>query len=519
MVINRKKNAARNVLYGSVLRFYNIVVPFIIRTALIYVLGVQYAGLNGLFTSVLSILNLAELGVGGAMVYSMYKPIVEDDKNTICALMGLYRKYYRIIGIVILVAGLSITPLIPRLIKTGTLPPDVNIYFLYLMNLGATVLSYWLYAYKNCLITAHQREDIASKISIISSTITYCLQIICIIAFKNYYLFSLLVLLGGILNNILTAYVVDKIYPEYKPSGTLIPTEITTVNQRVKDLFTSKVGTVVYDSADTIVISAFLGMTSLAVYQNYFFILNAVNSFIIIIFNSCRAGIGNSIILESKEKVYSDLKVFTLLICWISIVCSSCFLCLYQPVMELWMGKELLLAFPAVICFTVYFYIRQINSLLNMYKDAAGIWHEDRLRPLAAAMANLILNLVLVHFWGVYGVLLSTVMAILFVGMPWLVYNLFHSVFEFKFVKGYISQLASYTVYGAVICTATFCLCNMIKVSLLVTVVLRIAICTIIPNGLLIFIFRFDNSFKRSLLLINDITKQKFWPLIRRFVK
>ena len=129
MKINRTKNAIRNIVFGGILRMYQIVVPFIVRTVMIYSMGVQYLGLNSLFTSILQVLNLAELGVGSAMVYSMYKPISEDDSETICALMHLYRTYYRWIGLIIAVIGVSITPLVPQLIKSD-LPAGINIYIL-----------------------------------------------------------------------------------------------------------------------------------------------------------------------------------------------------------------------------------------------------------------------------------------------------------------------------------------------------------------------------------------------------
>ena len=163
MRIERTKNATRNIVFGVILRIYQIVVPFIMRTAMIYYLGVQYLGLNSLFASVLSVLTLAELGVGSAMVFSMYKPIAEDDTKTICALMQLYKVYYRIIGLIIAIIGLVITPFIPHLIHSD-LPEGLNIYVLYMLHLASTVLSYWLFAYKNCLLRAHQRNDITNNI-------------------------------------------------------------------------------------------------------------------------------------------------------------------------------------------------------------------------------------------------------------------------------------------------------------------------------------------------------------------
>lgn len=520
MKIERTKNAGRNILYGSILKIYQILVPFLMRTAMIYLMGAQYLGLNSLFTSVLQVLNLAELGVGSAMVYSMYKPIAEDDTDTICALMALYRRYYRIIGGVILIAGGVITPFIPQLIKMDTVPSDVNVYILYLLNLGATVITYWLFAYKNCLLSAFQREDVSSKISMVSSTITYILQFSVIYFWRNFYAYTVIVLLVGIVNNLITAVVVDRMYPNFHARGKLAIERIKDINHRVRDLFTSKIGSVVYDSADTIVISAFLGMSTLAVYQNYYFILASISNIVNMIFSACTAGIGNSLVVETKEKNYNDLEKFTFITCWIGGFCAACLLCLYQPFMELWVGKELMLDISVVICFVIYFYVRQINSLLNLYKNASGMWHEDRYRPLAAALANLVLNLILVQFIGIYGIILSTVLAILVVGEPWLLSNLFSCIFERKHMWQYLRGVLYYSVIVFMDCCVCYLLCAMIPIqSLIITLLVRGCICCLVPNILNVIIFQRRTEYKEAILLADRMTKGKLHRVLSLLVR
>lgn len=186
------------------------------RTAMIYFMGVEYLGLNSLFTSILQVLNLAELGVGSAMVYSMYKPVAEDNIEEICSLMRLYRFYYRIIGVVIGILGIAILPFLPYLIE-GEIPQDINIYIIYLLNLGSTVLSYWLFAYRNCLLNAYQRSDIINKIMIATSTVQYALQLFVLCFLQNYYLYLIVLLVMQAANNIITAVVTMKMFPEYKP--------------------------------------------------------------------------------------------------------------------------------------------------------------------------------------------------------------------------------------------------------------------------------------------------------------
>ena len=189
--MKRTRNAVRNVIFGGLLKGYQILVPFIMRTLLIRYLGMEYLGLNSLFTSILQILNLAELGVGSALGYSMYAPIAEGKKDEICALLSLYRRYYRLIGLGIFLAGIVLLPFLPSLVKTDSIPPDVDLYVLYLLHLGACVISYWLFAYKNSLLAAHQRSDLANKADLAVRTLQYLIQAGLLVGFRNYYWYLL----------------------------------------------------------------------------------------------------------------------------------------------------------------------------------------------------------------------------------------------------------------------------------------------------------------------------------------
>ena len=504
--IERTKNATRNIIFGVILRAYQIIVPFLMRTAMIYLMGVQYLGLNSLFTSVLQVLNLAELGVGSAMIYSMYRPIAEDDNTTICALMKLYRTYYRLIGLIIAVVGCILTPFIPKLIS-GDIPQGINIYILYLLNLGATVLSYWLFAYKNSILQAHQRTDIVSKVTLITNTIQYVLQLFVLWIFKNYYLYVIVMLVTQALTNIVTAIMADKIYPQFKPKGELHKEEIHQINQKIRDLFTAKLGGVVVGSADTIVISAFLGLTTLAVYQNYYFIMNSICGFITVIFSAITAGIGNSLVTESSEKNYNDFKKFTFIICFILCICCCCFVGLYQPFMKLWVGKKFMLSFSFVILFCILFYCLELSMVWATVKDAAGLWHSDRFRPLIGACANLIMNIVLVQVIGLYGIILSTVFSYIFISMPWLIHNLFKFLYN-ESLKVYLKDLSMYILVAILATTITTIICRKITFVGIFELVFKGIISIIIPVSIEILCYRKKEEFKESIKLVKKMLKK-----------
>lgn len=509
MKIERSKNAARNIIFGVIMKIYQILIPFIMRTIIIYFLGMEYAGLNSLFTSVLQILNLAELGVGSAMVFSMYEPIAKDDVKQICELMQLYKVYYRIIGLIIGVIGIGLLPFIPYFVKKD-IPPELNIYILYLLNLGTTVFTYWLYAYKNSLLNAHQREDVISKINLFLNSVQYGLQIIVLVFWKNYYAFLIIALVSQVVVNITISLIVNRMYPQYHAEGKLEDGKKRQINQRIRDLFTSKVGNVILRSADTVVISSFLGLTVLGIYQNYYYIINALMGIATIIFNSCLAGIGNSLLTESKEKNLKDLNIFTLLIVWLAGWSCVCLICLFQPFIQIWVGKENLLGIGVVVCLAVYFFITEINQLLNVFKDAAGIWHEDKWRPLVTAVVNLVLNIMTINYLGVYGVVLSTVISLLVVGMPWLLHNIFTVLFPKKELKCYLINLLKYSIVVIVVCAITFYINSFIDgISVYLILMLRFVVCLVVPNVMfLIFFYRNDN-FKSCIRLIDKITKHK----------
>lgn len=512
MKIERTANARRNIIYGMILRIYQIVLPFFMRSLIVYTLGVQYLGLNSLFTSVLQVLNLAELGVGSALVFSMYKPIVEDDTEKIRALVNLHRTYYRMIGLVVLVAGLAVTPFIPKLIK-GTVPPGINLYALYLISLASTVLTYWAFAYRSSVLQAHQRLDVITRVTIITDTVRYALQIVMLLCFRNYYCYMSAVLVTQLMTNIITAAASKRLYPKYSPAGKLSKAEVREINGRFRDLFTAKFGSTVVNSADTIVISSFLGLTALAVYQNYYYIMTAVISFIGILLNSCTAGIGNSLVVESREKNYRDFRKIAFLVVWISGVCVCCFLTVYQPVMDLWMGPENMLGFGCVILLCLYFYLYTTNNFMCIYKDAAGMWHEDRFRPLVAALTNLTLNLILVRYIGIFAIILSTVISYTLVTMPWLIRNLFSIVFRTD-KKDFVRQFLKGTLCVCIAAGVCYLICRFLPPTGIVTIILRIVISVTVSNLLFILLLRKDALFGEAMDLVDRLTGFRFTKII-----
>ncbi len=505
MKINRTKNTVRNIIFGSGYRILNMILPFFSRTVILYVLGEKYLGLNSLFSSILSFLSLTELGVGGAMIYSMYKPIAQNDHETICALLNLYKKLYRVIGTIVLALGLCLIPLLKVLVREE-LPGNVNLYILYLFYLFNAVLSYWLFAYKNALLQAHQRNDINSKIAIVITPLSYIVMLGCLFITKNYYAYVLWLPIFTIITNLWRSWYVDKSFSELKPQGNINKELKESITKKVKALIGTKLNTVVLHAADNIVMSAFLGLTVIAMYGNYYYIMSSITGFLGICYSSMTAGLGNSLQLETKEKNYADFQRLSFINSWLVGWCTVCLICLYQPFMQLWVGENLMFSFGIVIQFGLYFYIYQIRKIPVTYKDAAGIWWEDRFRPYVCMVVNLVLNIVLVQVIGISGIILSTVLSLL-ISIPWENYTIFKYVFH-RSSKEYYAKMFGYAFVMLIAGGVTYGLCAFVMDGF-IGLMLKAVICIAVPNVIFVVVNYRTKEFKGTVNLVSRIIKRK----------
>lgn len=418
MKLDVKKNAIKSSFWGIFAKIVMLLFPFIIRTIIIRILGSEYAGLGNLFSSILQVLSLAELGFGSAIVFSMYQPIVEDNKVKQREILNFYKKVYICIGFLILLIGMFVMPFLRFLIK-GDIPNDVNIYILYAIYLFDTGISYFLFAYRGALFNAYQRQDISAKVSVSISIIMYIVQILLLVKCKNYYAYVICVPICTLLINIGTYIVAKKNFPDLYPEGDLDKEEKKSIYDKIRALMLHKVGGIVLNSADTIVISAFLGLTILANYNNYYYLLSSVSALIEVLFISLTAGIGNSILIDDdcsiKQRFYNILYINASVVT----VCTCCFFALYQDFISIWVGKDKLFDIFTVILLCIYFYVHMIRRAILMYRDAAGVWKENQWQPIVSAVFNLVVNIILVQFIGIYGILISSILAQILIDIPW----------------------------------------------------------------------------------------------------
>lgn len=506
---SRTENAKRNIVFSLLERGVQLLLPFFVRSVFIQCLGSEYLGLSSLFSSLLQILSLAELGFSSAMVFSMYEPIAKGDDDAVCALLNLYRRIYRIIGLIITAAGLLLLPFLQKLIH-GEIPPDVNIYILYLITLFNTVISYFLFSYKSSLLNAGQRADIVSRITLAKDILHSGAQIAVLLLIKSYYAYVILLPLFTIANNIATHLIAGKLYPRYSCHGIVSEASASTIRKKVAGVFIYKIANVFRDSFDSIVISAFLGLSALGKFSNYYSIVTSLSAFVMVFRNSITAGIGNSIVTETVKKNYADFKKLQLLYMWISGTCTVCLYGLLQSFMKVWLGEEMLLSPDTAAVFTVWFFAMRLGDISYAYRTAAGLFWEDRWRPLLEAIMNLGLNILLVRFWGIPGILWATVFCLVFINAGWGTGILYRHYFRTERFREYLSRMLVFSFSTILACAISRIFCSLLigtveTLSGWGSLILLGIICLIVPNLLFFFLFRCLPEYNESLSFARNL--------------
>lgn len=491
MNFNRTKNSTRTFIFGILSRLVAILGPFTTRTIIIYKLGTDYVGLSSLFTSVLSILSISELGIGSAITFCLYKPVAEDNRDEVRALLSLLRNLYKIIGAIILGVGLVLIPFLPVLIH-GDVPADTNIYILYLIYLLNSCVSYLGFAYKGVLFDVYQRGDVVHKIQTVANIIQYTLQILVLLIFANYYWFAAMLPVSTIIVTLATQAFSKKYFPDLYPKGEVDKETKNVIKNKVLFLSAHSIAATLTNSVDNIVISGVLGLTAIGLYGNYNYIATAVLSFLLILYRALTPSIGNSLVSDSKEKNIQLFHSLYFMCFWLIAFCSAAMLCLYQPFMILWVGKDRLLSFGVVIMVTLFFYSNATRQLLTSYVGAAGLWNKTLARQIIAAIANLVLDLLLVRPFGIAGIVFASFFTNAIIALPMDVYVTYKYILKEKIRFGALRTLL-YFILTIGICTVTYAVCGLVKGEGLAAFIVKLFICLLVPN-LIILAFSFKTK-------------------------
>ena len=499
----RTNNSIKNTITIIINNIINFIFLFISQTLFIKILGIEYVGLNGLFSNVLTILSLLELGIGNAIVFNLYKYISKNNKDKIKSIMFFYKKAYNYITILVLLVGLLFIPFINLIVDVSNI--DINIYIVYILFLLSSVSSYIL-AYKRNIIYASQKNYILNIVHIGYIVLLNIFQIVLLLFTKNYYLYLIIKIIFILLENIIISIIANKEYP------CLLEKDVKDLDKRTKDdiisrvkaIFIHKLSATVSNGTDNILISIFLGIKTVGLYTNYNYVIKTVDSFFRSIISSTTASVGDLLVEEDYNKRYQIFKKINFLNFWISIVTSSCLLFLMEPFITIWIGKKYLLDHIVLIVLICLFFTSMMRSTYNIFKDGAGIWIEDKYIPVLQILVNIISSIILLKLIGLPGVFIGTIISNLilwFYSFPKYVYKQTLN----RPYKLYIKEIFKHIVLFIVIELIIALIMNLVVINnLILEIIIKLVLTILISNLLLIIIYHNTEEYKYYLELLKN---------------
>lgn len=505
----RVKNSLKNFGAGLGTMLVSNILAFVSRTVFIQILGLTYLGVNGLLTNVLSMLSLAELGIGTAINFSLYKPIADNDEKKILILMNFYKIAYRWIGVLVLIVGFVLMPFLDVIIKN---PGDVKnlslIFFIYLIN---TASSYFM-TYKTTLLNAYQKGYLITSINILFNIFTVILQIVVLILTKSYIAYLVINMILLFIQRLYVNKKIEKTYPIVsKRSKEKLPKEeLAQIIKNVKAMMFHKVGDYCINGTDNIIISTFISVSMVGIYSNYFMIITMVNGIIVMLFNSMTASMGNLIVRESNARKIEIFSLINFIGFWIFGFATICFYNLLNPFIELWLGEKFLISHNILVIVLLNYYLTGMRVPVATLKSAAGLYDEDKFTPIIQAVVNLGVSIVLVQRWGLAGVFMGTLVSSIILPCwqrPYIVckYALNTSSKDYfvKYFK-YLSMVIVLTIGISFICH------KFLLDTTIFNFILRMILCILVPNTLFILIFRKTSDFKEIVNIINNVLGGRF---------
>lgn len=426
---SRSDYAKLNIISGMVFRAFAIIFSFVIRYVITHSMGMEYLGVTSYITSVLNLINITELGIGSAITFALYKPLAENDEDQICAILKLYRKLYRICGLIFLIIGILLMPFIRNFIS-GDVPTALNIYVVYLLSLINATIPYLCFEYRKVLFDASQHSYIPNFYYTVNSIVLNVVQIIAITVFHDFYLYTALTIVSSIINSICALVLTKKKYPRIACKGVVGSQIVINLKRQVSGLFITKIVTLSRSTFDNLIITNLSGLISTAIYGSYFQIVNSLTLVTTIITGGLTSSVGNSIVTETKEKNLKDLKKLHFLFCWLVSWATICMYFLYQPFIEGFYGSTMLTDEWTKNIFCIYYFLISTTLARDLYMDACGLWNERKIPAIFEAVVKVVLSFILGQHFGIAGMLCGTIISFIFFNLMWITYRLKHAFFK-----------------------------------------------------------------------------------------
>lgn len=484
---SRTEYSARNTTAAMLSRVIAILMGFATRVVFTHTLSEAYVGINGLFTDILNVLALSELGVGTAITYALYRPIAEGDLEKQKSLMQLYRRFYRVVAGVVLLAGLAIVPFLKLLVGSDT--EIEHLLLIYLMYLSGSVLSYLL-IYKRTLIDAHQLLYVGTIYKSVFLVLQNVIQMEILLWTGNFILFLSIYIICTILGNVCLSMEADKRYP-YLKDKTVQPLEQEERKQifsNIKAMMMHKIGTVLVNNTDNLLLSFFSGIVSVGCYSNYYLIIGSVRQVLDEAFQGITASVGNLGVTESRERVRTIFEASFFAGQWMYGFAAICLYELLNPFVEISFGKNYLFPSYVVLILCINFYVTGMRKATLVFRDSLGLFWYDRYKSIVEAVINLAASVALAYRFGTAGVFLGTLISTVTTSLwvePYMLY-------KHHLKTSSLSYFAKYAIYSGVMAAIWYGvdrLCRMVQGGAWRVLFLRLAVCVAVPNILMLLAY------------------------------
>ena len=505
---SRLKMTARNAFWSYISMIVSLLLQFASRTAFIYYLGEGYLGINGLFSNILGVLSFAELGIGTAINFSLYKPVAENNTEKIKAYMYYYKCAYRVIALIVAVLGLALIPFLDVLVTDPGNVGNITVYYIiYLFN---TVSSYFV-SYKYSLVNAEQKNYIYTNINLILSAIMTVIQIISLLVWKSFLAYLLVSAIFGFSQKIFISKYFDKLYPYLKEKNVqkLTSAEKDTLITKIKALIIHKIGDVSVHQTDNIIVSAFVSTKMVGLLSNYNLLISTVSSCINVLFNSVTGSLGNMVATESKEYQYAVFKKYRFIGFWFYGFTATALGILMTPFITLWIGGRMAVDTVVVNLLVIDYYMIGQRICLNNIKSAAGIYEPDKYVALLQAIVNLVSSIALVKLIGLPGVYVGTL-------IQGTLSTILKPILSYKVMFGVSSRyyFIDSLKYGSAV-IISYLICNIIKNCILSNVTIMNFICmmavvVVVPNAVVVLLFHKRSEFRVMVSTARRIVSQRF---------
>lgn len=476
----RLSNSFRNLTYSFAGYFLKILVQFVSRTVFIQVLGREYLGLGGLFTNILMMLSLAELGFGEAITFSLYGPLAREDQKAIRGLMQMFRRIYTLVGAFVLAAGLSLTPFLQYFVKDLPDIPGIRlIYVLFVLN---SALSY-LNTYKRTLIIADQKQYIVSGYTYGCAIALNVVQTIGLLITGNYFLYISLMIVFTMAENLLLTKKANDLYPflQIQEKEKLSKDLTAPIQRNIRAMLYHKVGYVLVNGTDNLLMARLVDLASVGIYSNYLMITSTLESAVKIVFSAISASVGNVGVTESDEKKLQIFNRINFVSMWVFGFCAVCLMCLLTPFITVWVGESYCFPVTVELVICLKFLLYGLRQPVNVTKSAFGLYWQDRYKPIAEAGINLVVSIVLGIRLGVLGVLLGTVISSLATNL-WIEPLVLYRDGLHAPVRLYFKEYGVFMAVTAVAGGLTYWLCNLVGLGGIAGLLIKMIICIVVPN-------------------------------------